>query len=167
MGTSETRSRADASGHGRNGSRLSDQASSLGSGPQKHARGNPAFVSLAIDCAKLADLQMQLLQFDLRDSWGGTWRALLWLAISGASLIAALPVAMFGIAELLRQTWSTSIERALLLVAATVLVLAGLLMYWSGRRLAVATLPLRRSMDEMRANVAWLRRVLDDETGSQ
>jgi hypothetical protein len=143
------------------GARLADQASSM-TGRLRTPSSPQAILDLAVDGLKLVDLQVQLLTLDVRESWASVWRSTLLLAIATAALLAALPVAMFGGAEFLRQAWSLSIEFALLLVSGTVLVIAGSLIIWSGRRLAVAIRPLRRSAEELSANLEWVRSVLHE-----
>jgi hypothetical protein len=116
-----------------------------------------------MDLLKLADLQVQLLTFDVRRFWSQAWTSVLILLAGAAMLIAALPVAMFGCAEYLRQSLSLSIEFALLLVSGGALLVAGGVIAWSARRLSVAAVPLRRSADEFRENLAWMRGLLHDE----
>lgn len=134
---------------------------------QRQQRGPQAILALAVDSLKLADLQVQLLTLDVRDFWAAAWKSTIVLAAGVAALIAALPVAMFGGAEYLRQAWSISIELALLLVSGTVLLGAAGLVWWSASRLAVAAKPLRRSAEELQANLAWMRSVLHEESTSQ
>jgi hypothetical protein len=141
--------------------RLADQAPPL-TNVRRPASGPQALLELAVDGLKLADLQLQLLTLDVRDSWASIWRSVLVLAIATACLIAALPVAMIGGAEFLRQAASLSLEFALLLVSGTVLVVAGTLIVWTGRHLAVAAKPLRRSAEELSANMTWVRSVLHE-----
>jgi hypothetical protein len=126
-----------------------------GGGPQ-------AIFDLAVDGLKLADLQVQLLTLDVKESWSSIWRSTLVLAIAAAALLAALPVAMIGSAEFLRQAMSWSLEFALLMVSGTVLLIAVGLAIWSARRLAAAAKPLRRSAEELSANLTWVRSVLHE-----
>jgi hypothetical protein len=121
-------------------------------------------LALVVDGVKLADLQIQLLTVDVRETWAGAWKAAILLAVAATALLAALPVAMFGIAEWLHESAGLSMQVALLLVAGVVLVTAAGLLVWSGKRLAVAIQPLRRSADELRANLTWMRSVIHDET---
>ncbi|HUQ67890.1 MAG TPA: phage holin family protein [Planctomycetaceae bacterium] len=133
--------------------------------PQPH--GAQAILALAVDTLKLGDLQVQLATLDVREFWANAWRSALLLGAGSAALLAALPVAMLGIAEYLRQAWSLPIEAALLIVAGVVLVAAGSLVAWSAWRLATAAKPLRRSADELRENLTWLRSVLYDESAAE
>jgi hypothetical protein len=143
---------------------VANQASAVNAGNHQPPHGAQAVFALAVDSLKLADLQVQLLTLDVREFWAGAWRSALVLAAGSAALIAALPVAMFGVSEYLRQAGSLSIEFALLLVSGVVLIVAAALIFWSGRRLATAAQPLRRSAEELRANLDWMRSVLHDES---
>ena len=110
---------------------------------QSNGRGAQALLDLAVDGLKLADLQLQLLTIDVRRFWSAAWTSVLVLAAGTALLIAALPVAMFGCAEYLRQSLSLSIEFALLLVSGIVLGVALGAIVWSAYRLSIAMSPLR------------------------
>jgi hypothetical protein len=133
--------------------------------PPDRPRGTQALVDLAVDTFKLADLQMQLMTIDFREFWARAWTSVLLLAAGAAMLTAALPVAMFGGAEYLRQSLGLSIEFALLLVSGWALVIAIGLIAWSARRLEVAATPLRRSVEELRENVKWIRGLLHGDDG--
>jgi hypothetical protein len=163
MGAYSTGTGARHGGHRWSGVGVAGQTPNLNDPQQRH--GPQAVLALAVDALKLADLQIQLLTLDVRETWAGAWRSLLALAFSTAAVIAALPVAMFGISEFLRQAASLSIETALLLVSGIVLAAAGGLAVWSARQLAVALQPLRRSTDELRSNLEWMRSVLYEESG--
>ena len=117
-----------------------------------------------MDAVKLLDLQLQLVQIDLGEFWGRSRVAIALIAISGAALIAALPVGLFGIAELVRQRVGLSPEFALLAVSATV-VIAALAGVWSGLRgFEEAAVPLKRSGEELRENLKWLRQLLHSDS---
>lgn len=131
--------------------------------PHRSSRAPQALFDLTVDALKLADLQVQLLTIDVRRFWSSAWTSLLVMAAAAALLTAALPVAMFGCAEFLRQSLSISIEFALLLVSGIALGVACGAMVWCGLRLSVAAVPLRRSADELRENLTWMRGLLHDE----
>lgn len=126
-------------------------------------RGPQGLVSLSIDCMKLADLQLQLLEADVKESWQGTRRSIVYLGVSVAMLLAALPVAMFGGAEYLRQAMSMSLEFALLLISGVVIALSTVILLWSVRELSSALKPMARSAEEMRANLTWIREILHEK----
>jgi len=163
MGTYTTGTGARAGGNGWGGTRLGDQAPYVKK-PQPH--GAQAILALAVDTLKLGDLQVQLATLDVREFWANAWRSALALVAGSAALLAALPVAMLGIAEYLRHVLALPIEAALLIVAGVVLLVSGSLVGWSAWRLATAAKPLRRTADELRENLAWMRSVLYDETAA-
>lgn len=164
MGTHTTGSHADSGRYSWRHSRVADQTSDLKSGGRPAESGAQALVALLVDGLKLADLQLQLLTLDATEFWGRARKSMLVAAIGIAALIAALPVAMFGGAEYLRQTCSWSIEFALLLVSGIVILSAALGIGWSVRRLESASQPLRRSAEEMQANLRWIRSILHDDS---
>lgn len=134
-------------------------------GQQKH--GAQALLALAVDVLKLADLQVQLLTLDVREVWAAAWKSVLVLGGGMALVIAAMPVLLISAGEYLRQAFSLSQEFALLLVSGVVLAVATALIGWSAQRLARAAKPLRRSTDELRANMTWLRSVLHSDAAAE
>lgn len=163
MGPYSTGNRArtgsDRGGH----SRLDDQTPGMNGAHRPRTVGRTPFVALLVDGLRLVDLQIQLLSLDVREFWQPAWRAVLLLAAGSAALVAALPVAMFGVAEYLRHNWSFSIEFSLLAVSSIALVASGVLIQWSAGRLAEAATPLKRSADELRENLSWMRSVLEED----
>ncbi|WLD10143.1 phage holin family protein [Planctellipticum variicoloris] len=163
MGPNSTGNRA-GTGSDRGGrTRLDDQTPGLNGTHRSQTAGRPPFVALLVDGLRLVDLQIQLLSLDVREFWQPAWRAVLLLVAGSTALIAALPVALFGVAETLRSSWSFSIEFSLLAVSSVALVASGVLILWSARRLAAAAAPLKRSADELRENLSWMRSVLEED----
>ncbi len=144
---------------------MAAENSALGGGATDRTPPRKSVVDLGVDSLKLIDLQIQLLQLDLGEFWSRARLAIGVLALSSAALIAAIPVALFGAAEYLRLAINVSLETALLLVAGVVGGLALAAGVWSVRKLGNAANPLKRSRDELQANLVWLRQILhaDDQ----
>ena len=164
MGTHATGSHADPGSYSWRHTRMADQTPDVKNGSRPAESGAQALVALLIDGLKLSDLQLQLLTLDVSEFWARSRNSILLAAIGVAALIAALPVAMFGGAEYLRQTFSLSIEFALLLVSGVVVLSAAIAIGWSVHRLESASQPLRRSAEEMQANLRWMRSILHEDS---
>jgi hypothetical protein len=163
MGPNSTGNRAGIGSDRGSRSRLDDQTPGMNGAHRPPTALRPPFVALVVDGLRLVDLQFQLLSQDVREFWKPAWRAVLLLVAASAALVAALPVAMFGVAEVLRQNWSFSVEFSLLAVSSVALVASGVLILWSAHRLADAATPLKRSADELRENLSWMRSVLEED----
>lgn len=163
MGPNTTGNRAGIGCDRGSRSRLDDQTPGMNGAHRSQTAGRPPFVALLVDGLRLVDLQIQLLSLDIREFWQPAWRAVLLLVAGCAALIAALPVALFGVAETLHASWSLSVESSLLAVSSVALVASGVLILRSARQLADAAAPLKRSADELRENLSWMRSVLEED----
>lgn len=113
------------------------------------------------DIASLAELQVQLAVADVKESIG---RAIVPAVLLGAGLVlllAAVPVALIGVAMLLSDAlgfthpgWAYLLVAGGVVVLTVLFVLIGLPMFLHAFRSFV------RSKDELARNVAWVKTVL-------
>ena len=135
--------------NGQNGS-----AASLPRSVAKNAR------ELGHDVVSLAELQLQLLANDCRESA----RSVVLpgsLILMGATLAAGcVPVALAGTAELLIHGAGLSPAAAFFSVAAAGAIVAGGIALVGWRALRGALRPFRQSRDELNRNVTWIKNML-------
>jgi uncharacterized membrane protein YqjE len=112
------------------------------------------------DMATLVELQAKLAALDARESAEKAALPLSIIATGVALALAALPVALLGVADLVALVLTISIGTARLMTAAVALVMAGALVYLPLRSLSQSVAPLRRSRDELVRNLAWVKTVL-------
>lgn len=120
-------------------------------------------LTFLVDAAKLGDLQLQLLTVDAKAFWNGAWKAVVALAVGTAVLIAAIPVGLLGLAELLHDAMKWPLEYALLAIAGVVVLAAVGLMAWSAWSLFRSLSHLKNSTEELRENLGWIRSELHAE----
>jgi len=139
---------------------------SEGNADGKSSNGSPegrlvgGIAEFGNDIATLAELQYKLAVFDLNEA---TKKALIPLALMvvGASFIlGALPVLLFGVAELIAAALKIGIGWALLLTSVATIVLAGAVLTICALRIPDALSGFRRSREELQRNLAWIRTVL-------
>ncbi len=114
----------------------------------------------ASDCTTLAELQVRLAVNDLKESVSQAARPLAGLVTGAALLLACLPVALLGLGELLASGAGLSRGAALLVVAGTAAVVAGLLFWSCASRFGASFQSFARSREELERNLAWLKTVL-------
>jgi hypothetical protein len=119
------------------------------------------------DLASLAELQAKLAAIDFRDA-ARTAAVPLVLTMGGlALLLAGLPVALLGGGWLL--AWALKIEPGwgMLLTAGPAIALGALVAGLAGMRLRHCFDSFRRSHEQLRINLAWVRSVLVTTTGDR
>jgi len=141
-----------------------DQAS-MKSGTNGRSNGSgegvvSSIAGLGNDIANLAELQAKLALLDLKESTGHAALPVTLVAGGLALLLASLPVALLGVAELVASALSIRTGWAMLLVAGIAAVLAIIVVVVAGLRLRHSFESFRRSREELSRNVAWLRTVL-------
>ena len=138
------------------------QDSPLNSGARREGSSYPgkSLTELGVDALKLLDLQLQLAQLDLKEFWTRSRVAIAILGVSLAVMVAALPVGLFGISEYVRNLFNLSIEFSLVLVSGICVLLSLAGVFWSIRHLGAAAHPLKRTRDELYANLSWMRNLL-------
>lgn len=135
-----------------------------------NGRGKPVGVGrsvsgLAHDVIALAELQVQLLAVDLRDSRA---RAVLPVAllVSGVLLaLGAMPVLLLGIGWLLVRQAGWTEGAAFLTVGGGAILLAAAIAWIGSRKLQSAIEVLARSCGELSENVQWLKQTLNRPPG--
>jgi hypothetical protein len=112
------------------------------------------------DVGTLAELQWQLLTLDAQQAWQRALWPLVAAVVAGGIMLGAVPVLLLGIAHALVEGFGMSIALAYVIVAIVFLAAAAI-----GARIAIGTLrtsleSFRRSREELRHNVQWMRRVI-------
>lgn len=112
------------------------------------------------DLLSLAELQARLAAIEWRQNVAAAKVGGAVIALGGVMAMAALPVALAGIAELL--VWGLNWNRgaALLVVAAATMLLAGLAIGLAVARLRASDMGFPLSREEFTRNLNWLRSVL-------
>lgn len=131
--------------------------------PPTEPRHNSSMVELLVDSLKLADLQLQLFQLDVGEFWQRAQKGVVGLLVGAVILLSAFPVLLFGLSGWLALKLEWTQDSALVLVSSCVILLAGGITAWAARRVRRAIKPLRRSSEELRANLAWMRNVLHQQ----
>jgi uncharacterized membrane protein YqjE len=128
-----------------------------GSAEGKVVSGIAEFIN---DIVTLAELQAKLALLDLNESLEKARLSLALVVVGVFFILASLPVALFGVAELLAAALKISHGWALLMTGAVVLVVAGIVVAVSAYRLVPSVSSFRRSREELSRNLAWIRTVL-------
>ncbi len=112
------------------------------------------------DLLSLAELQARLAAIEWRQNVAAAKVGGAVIAVGGVMALAALPVALAGIAELL--VWGLNWNRgaALLVVALATMLLSGLAMGLALARLLASDMGFPLSREEFTRNLNWLRSVL-------
>ena len=140
-----------------------------GPGGAGHAQGNGngngngvmgRLTELGNDLFTLGELQAKLGAADFQEVVRGAMLPVVALAVSLVLLMAALPVALLGIADLVSNALKIAPGWGMLLTAALTLVVAGLIAVIFLARLTASFTPFRRSREEFTRNLAWVRTVL-------
>jgi len=82
------------------------------------------------------------------------------MVVGALFILGALPVLLFGVAELIVSAFNIKIGWALLLTSITTIVLAGAVFAICAFRIPDALSGFRRSREELQRNLAWIRTVL-------
>jgi hypothetical protein len=115
---------------------------------------------LGTNLVTLAELQARLAILDLRESVRKAAVPAGLTALGGLLVVAALPVALVGAANLLAAGTGLSIGVSLLLSALAALVVGGLTAFLAARVIGRCFGCFRRSSDEFTRNLAWVKTVL-------
>lgn len=112
------------------------------------------------DVFTLAELQAKLAVVDLKDSADRVVVPLIAVLSAAVFGLAAIPVGLFGIADLVTRALGVTPGVGMLLTAFFALVIAALIGFAFFRQLSSSLEPLRRSREELVRNIAWIRTVL-------
>jgi len=119
-----------------------------------------SLADFANDVASLAELQARLAQLDMKDA---AQRATIPLVVAlglAAVLLACIPVAIVGVGLLIATATGLSYGLALLLTALGVMVVSAIVAVVMLRRVGRSLDVFRRSQEELKRNVSWIRTVL-------
>ena len=116
--------------------------------------------SMVGDVVSLSELQLQLFK---RDSTAALQRTYLGAAVAivgGLILLACLPVALMALAYLLNQNSELSLGLCFALVSGVGVLSGGAITFFGVRKLRKVGNVYRRSQDEFKRNVQWLKTAL-------
>lgn len=116
------------------------------------------------DLLKIGDLQLRLLSLDMRKAGKGVRTGLILVVVSVTVLLGAFPVILLGVAAALQSHCGLRQEVALLLAGTSGVALGGVILLAGVRILISASTPLKRSQQELAANLRWIRGVLYRES---
>ena len=111
------------------------------------------------DITTLVELQVKLAAMDAKESIGRAMVPAILVGVGVVLLLGSLPVALFGVAELLVAAGMTH-GSALLLTGGVGIVGAGLLAVVAGLALSRSFTSFRRSREELARNIAWVKTVI-------
>jgi hypothetical protein len=112
------------------------------------------------DAATLAELQAKLAAIDMKEAGGRAAIPAGALAASLALLLGAIPVGLFGVADLIADHFRIRPGWALLMTAGGAALIALIVGAVAGLRLGKSFEVFRRSRDELTRNLAWIKTVL-------
>jgi hypothetical protein len=123
-------------------------------------------MSFAHDLWSLAELQIQLFFIDFKEALSRSAVPLALLLAATALAFAAIPLAVWAIVWLLINKAGFSEQAAFSSVALASAIVAGLVGWLGWRQLKKALAVLRRSRDEMRENLNWVKRSLQNRNSN-
>lgn len=117
------------------------------------------------DVITLGELQVRLLQADLRDGRSQLTQGIILLAISVTLLLASLPVALIALSYGIVEVYQLPMWAGFLISAAVGFVIGGILLWAGSRWLATSLAFFQRSGEEFSNNLKWLKHTSDPDTG--
>lgn len=142
---------------------MASEKSSLESGGSHSSRPGMSLMTVLVDAGKLLDLQAQLLQVDLVEFWGRSRWAFFGMATGLVFLVSAMPIAGLALVQGLQSYGNMTPFWSYALVGFGGIVLAGIALALGARAVMKAGEPLKRSREEIAANIAWIREVLHQD----
>jgi len=112
------------------------------------------------DIATLAELQYKLGIYDFNEAIGKALIPLALMVVGALFILGALPVLLFGLADLIASALQIKMGWALLLTSLTTIILAGAVLTICALRIPNALSSFRRSREELQRNLSWVRTVL-------
>jgi hypothetical protein len=112
------------------------------------------------DIATLIELQAKLAAADLKASIARAIVPVALIVVGIVAILGAVPVVLFGVADLLASALNISQGWALILTGVVTVVLAAVVAAISAWRLPDCFSSFRRTRDELGRNVAWIRTVI-------
>ena len=117
---------------------------------------------VASDALELLELQVALTREDARDALKGLVRPIALLLLGTCMSLAALPVLLLGIAGSIAYAWDVGVWQAQLGVGVAAVVSGAVTLYLATHMLTRSTNVFRRSTDELRQNLRWLKSIFRD-----
>jgi hypothetical protein len=121
---------------------------------------------LARDVLELTELQGSLLKVETKEAGRIAWRTLIWATLGITFLVAALPVALFAVAQALTDYAEWPRTAALGAAAVGSLIVSAIATTVGWRTFQHLLTAWRRSSNELSENVAWLKATLDSDDPS-
>jgi len=112
------------------------------------------------DIATLVELQYKLAMADLKDSLQQALLPMVLIVLGLLLVVGAVPIMLFGVAELVAVALKIGIGWALLLTGGLTAVLTGTVLIFLASRIPKSFSSFRRSREEFARNLAWIRTVL-------
>jgi hypothetical protein len=112
------------------------------------------------DIATLVELQARLAWLDLKEAISHARMAAVLVGLGLVMINAALPVILLGAATVVATVLKISSGAAMLLTGAVVALVAAVVVAVAALRIAPSFSGFRRSSEELRRNIAWIRTVL-------
>ena len=119
--------------------------------------------SLVRDIARLLDLQLQLLALDVKQFWSKARVGITVSLLAAMAILGALPVLLFGIAEMLQRMTSWTHETCLLTLGMTFMTGGVCVLWFAVIRVGQAATSMKGSQEELTQNLKWVREVLHHE----
>lgn len=120
--------------------------------------------NLTSDLLQLTELQGQMLVLDLKECGQKTlWPGVMLLA-SGCLFLGTFPLVLAGCVWLLVSQFDFSYGAAILIVAATSFTISAAIMTFAALKMRKASTVLSRSQQELRENMRWIKRVIQQAT---
>ncbi len=123
-------------------------------------RMHRSFSKLAQDALDLAELQFKLFKLDTKRAGRILWTTLILAAIGFAVLVAALPVGLLALAEVLVENNGWSRMEALAAVSGGGFALCVLLIGLGWWKFTHCLIAWQRSSEELTRNIQWLKHTL-------
>ena len=118
---------------------------------------------LIADLISLSELQFELLAVDSRDALRKSLYPLILLCLGLGLIVGAFPIILFGFSWWLSDITSLGLAGSCLVVALLSLAGAGFLFYLVRRGLAHSLGHFKRTRDELRSNIQWIKKILSEK----
>lgn len=115
---------------------------------------------LALDAAKLVDLQLELVRVDVTDCWKKAQGGIVILVVGSLSLLCGIFSLIYGLGYLLHHQWGWSEQSSFLTIGGLAIIAGGIATWWGLSRLSHAGRKLSRSRQELSENIRWFREAI-------
>ncbi len=115
---------------------------------------------VAGDFIELAELQIELARSDVKQFTAQSIASVVAMLVASVTLLACMPVALFGLADALSKHFSFDVGLSRLAVGTAGAMLAMVVLIVCGLRLRKGLSSFRQSHEQLQNNVSWLKDVL-------